>query len=479
MVDAAVGSRAILARSMEKVGLGIPQGSVYDFLRFDSAELGRMSTENPSDAITGSAGEDRGTPGALTYSDNIKYDMTADRVLFDLIAMYGKPISVTTLAAAEAWLVKIRPTTALGGFNELRAASFHYYEGGSYGASLQYGRRCGTLTLTDAANKRVAVTANYADPTGDSISGYAIEKTGNTGTETQSTSSRGRRPYDADYTANKSVFIKITAISSGVATCVATVATAGTGTGGGFPISYDAATFDVSAPDAATGHDGWTTVVTDDGPLGLFGANNEPFQVTFGNNMTGRAVSDQWEFPVACSALTPSGGTGTRMSTFHNVRLLDDDLVGVRFDKGSVKLTRPYKPYMANGQRLPFYVDPTDSLGCSTQFTQRLATRYFREINDASARFSVHDKWEIGSNISGTAAYRETVEIFQPVCRVQTLKSGDVSNKNTLEETVTLEAEQPQPDDTVTAPSADFESVTTYALQINVITKKDPTGIAS
>jgi hypothetical protein len=474
MVDAAVGSRALLARAIEKVGLGIPQGAVYDFLRFDSAELGRTSAENPSEAITGSAGEDRGTPGMLTYSDNIKYDMTADRVLFDLVAMFGKPLSIDVLTAAEAWLVKFRPT----GAEDLRAASFHYYEGGSYGASAQYGRRCHTLTLADAANKRVGVTANYADPTGDSISGYAIEKSDNAGTETEKTSTRGRRPYDADYVANKSVFIKINSIASGVATCSATIATAGDGLGGGFPVAYDAATFLVSAPDDATGHSGWTTVVTDAGPLGLFGANNEAFQVTFGNNMTGRLVGDEWEFPVAMVALTPTGGSGTRMSTFHNVRLLNNDLVAVHFDKGSVKLSRPYKAYFANGQRLPFFVDPTDSLGATTQFTQRLATRFFREINDASARFSVHDKWAINSAISATASEHETVEIFQPVCRVQTLKSGDVSNKNTLEETVTLEAEQPQPDDTVTAPHADFESVTTLALQINVITKVDPTGLA-
>jgi hypothetical protein len=473
MVDAAVGSRALLARSIEKVGLGIPQGAVYDFLRFDAAELSRTSAENPSEAITGSAGEDRGTPGMITYADNIKYDMTADRVLFDLVAMYGKPLSVTVLTAAEAWLVKFRPT----GAEELRAASFHFYEGGSYGASLQYGRRCHTLTLTDAANKRVGVAANYADPTGDSISGYAVEKSDNAGTETQKTSSRGRRPYDADYTANKSVFVKINAIAAGVATCVAAIATAGDGLGGGFPVGYNAATFDVKAPDDATGHDGWTTVMLDAGPLGLFGANNEPFQVTFGNNMTGRLVGDEWEFPKACSALTPTGGSGTRMSTFHNVRLLDDDLVAVHFDKGSVKFMRPYKPYLANGQRLPFFVDPTDSLGCTTQFTQRLATRFFREINDASARFSVHDKWAINSAISATATEHETVEIFQPVCRVQTLKGGDVSSKNSLEETVTLEAEQPDPSDTVTAPHADFESVTMYAIQVNVITKIDPSGL--
>jgi hypothetical protein len=473
MPDAAVGSRAILARSIEKVDLGIPQGDVYDFLRFESAELSRTSTENPSEAITGSGAADRGTPGAITYADNIKYDLTADRVLFDLVAMFGKPASVTVLTAGVSWLVKIRPT----GAEELRAASLYLFEGGSYGASNAFGRRCSALTLTDAANKRVEVTANYADPTGDTISGFAIGKTGN-GAFTGKVSSRGRRPYDADYDAGKSVFVKVNSITSDIATCSAAVDAAGDGLGGGFTGSYNAATFDVKAPDSTIGHDGWTPVMLDSGPLGLFEENNEPFEVTFGSDLTTLSSGDEFEIPWECAALTPTGGSGLRMSTFHAVRRLANDLVAINFDKGSVKFMRPYKAYFSNGRRLAQFVDPTDVLGCTTQFSKRLFDRFFRRYNDASLRFSVHDKWSINSAITGTTNDHEGIEVFQPVCRVQTLKSGDVSNRNTLEETVTLEAEQPQPSDTVTAPSADFESVATYALQINVTTTVDPSPLA-
>lgn len=470
MPDAAVGARSILARSIEKVDLGIPQGDVYDFLAFETAELSRTSTENPSLAITGTDGEDRGTPGPITFADNIKYDLTADRVLFDLVAMFGKPSSATVLTAGVSWLVKIRPQRT----NELRAASLYLFEGGSYGAVNQYGRRCHTLTLTDAANKRVQAMANYSDPTGDSISGFAVPQTGVT--FTGKVSSRGRRPYDADYDAGKSLYVKVSSITSGVATCVAKLDVASPGDGTGFGgAAYETATFLVKAPDSAVGHDGWTTVELDAGPFGLFEENNEPLEVTFGSDLTGIAASDEFEFPWECAALTPTGVTGARMSTFHAVRKLNDDLVAINFDKGSVKLNRPYTAYFSNGRRLAQFVDPSGSLNSTTQFSKRLFDRFFRRYNDASARFSVHDTYKINSAITGTTSDHETVEFFAPQNRVQTLKSGDISNKNTLEETVTLVAEQPQPGSTVTAPHAAFESVTTYPIQVNVVTTKDPT----
>src|SRR5512138_1071236 len=183
MVDAASGGRAILGRAVEKINLGIAQGGFYDYLKFDSFDVGRFSEENPATAITGSEGADQGTPGDLTFGPGYKYDLTAGRFAYDLAMMCGKPTSVTVLTATKSWLVKFRPSR----LNESRAASFYVNEGGDAVAlpsMFQYGRRCKTLTLAEEANRRIKVDAEYAGALGDTTSAFAVAKTGNTGTYT-------------------------------------------------------------------------------------------------------------------------------------------------------------------------------------------------------------------------------------------------------------------------------------------------------
>lgn len=481
MAEAAVGNRAILARAIEKINLSVPQGGFYDYIYFDAMDFGRFAPENKSTAITGSEGSDKGTPGTIDFKGSLKYDLTPDRLLFDVVAMTGKPTASAVLTAALSWLVKIRPRRqgTGSGENEPRAATFYVNEGqgSSYSSSLQYGRRCHDITLTDAANQRVKVDAEYSVPTGETISALAIAKTGNTGTFVGVLSSRGRRdPFGADYTGKKSVFIKVISIAVGppiVATVSAVVATAGDGTGGGFPATYDTATFTVSGPSTTTGSDGFSTVILDLGPLGLFGENNEPYEVSFGTSLTGLAASDQFEIPVSLGVIATSPATGSRLSSFHLVRSLAENY-DVRFDKGTTKFTRPYKPYYVNGRRLPLSIDPSGDVMATEQFSKRLFDRRFRNYNDAATRFSIHDKYQIGSTIAGTTVDRETVEVWMPQCAVQSDTAGNVSNKEVQEETVNLMAEQPG----VGAPSAPSGFDGGYAWEMNIVTSLDPSSLS-
>src|SRR5689334_13833652 len=119
MTDAAVGNRAILGRAIEKANLGLPQGS-FEFLDFNNYALSRGNLENKATAISGLEGLDRGTPGGTKYEDSVGYDLKPSSILFDLVAMFGKPASVTDLGTlGKAWLVKIRPDST----QEVRGAT--------------------------------------------------------------------------------------------------------------------------------------------------------------------------------------------------------------------------------------------------------------------------------------------------------------------------------------------------------------------
>jgi hypothetical protein len=464
-VDAAVGNRSILGRGIEKKYLGVPQGA-YSYLNFNSVSVARSSVENPSAAITGSDGMDKGTPGDINSAGSIVYDLTVDRLLYDVVAMCGKPISVTALATAKAWLVKLRPNRD----NEVRGSSLYLFEGGSYSASLSYGRRVEQLALKDAANKRTEVTAAYTEPTGDTISGFPIAKTGNTGTYAGTMTTRGRRPYDANWTAGKSLFVKVTAINGTTVTVQAQFATAGDGLGGGFPGGAYSSASQVDIVSAATS-DGYGSLRDETGALiGLFGENNEPFELTFGDpsEIANLAVGNEFEIPQVMPALAKSVVAENRLSCFHQAWNIDSS-TAITFDTADVTLKRPYNVYKANGRRLPTNIDPTGSIEVATTFQERLASRFFREKNDASARFSIYDRYQIKNPITGTTAI-EGVEIYLPQNVVSGMKSGDIANKNVLMESITLNAEQP-----ATTPSyipAGFDG--TYTWEINITTPISP-----
>lgn len=545
MVDAAVGSKAILGRAIEKVDLGLPQGA-FEFVNFDSVDIGRDSPENPATAITGKGGLDKGTPGTIDTGNKLVYDVTASRILFDTAAMVGAPTSVTEVGGdgvvsytvtaggsgytsaptvaitgdgtgatatatvaggavtavnvvtkgsgyttatvgfsggggtgatadavlgAVAWLVKFRPGTV----NEVRGASLYLYEGGSYTAQLQTGRRVNDITLSNDANKRIKGTITYTEPTGDTIAGFAIAKSTNTGTQpVASIGTRGRRPFDADFTAGKSIYLSVVSSTSTSAVLKAKVDTASGETDGtNFPgTAYGSTTFTVSVPDETTGATGWTTVVdsTSGLPIGLFGENNEPFQVTFGNgDLSLTDAADQFEIPVSMSALTKTTNAETRLSAFHLIRTLGGTL-DIRIEDGTVKLERPYRAYYANGQRLPQAIDPTGPYGATVTMKKRLFDRYFRAANEAGSRFTLYDVYRAGPAIA-TGVY-EGIEVFLSQCAVSKMKSGDIANRNTLDETITLVAEDP--DAAVTAPTG-FDGL--YAWEMNVTTIVDPTWI--
>jgi hypothetical protein len=555
--DAAVGSKAVLGRGIEK-SLGVPQGALH-FLNFISAEFSRDTKENPSDSITGSGGHDRGTPGAIAFAGKLKYDLTVDRVLMDLVGQHGAPSSIVpvpgavsvavttpgtgyttaptvtpsgggggatlprfhavvaggavtaviiddagsdltatvtlafggpgTGAAATvtlgtiAWIVKIRPGA---GAPTPRSLWTYLDEGGAYTGSVQYARRPSDISIAEAANKRLVCDVTYADPTGDSISGFAVAKTANAGTvgDVKSIASRGRRPYDSNYTGGLSLYLKVVSSTANTVTLKAAFAAASPGTGSGFPTpTYGAFTFVAYRPGQPQALNGYVTVIdsTTGLPIGLFGENNDPYEITFGDQSTAALVAnDEFEIPWQL----PAGGVSktvfpeNRLSAFHLVRKIGG--TDTRFDSGTTKWMRTFTPYYTNARRLPDSVDPTGYITATVTFKKRLFDRAFRTIQEVAQRFVIEDVYRFNTPIGGLVY--EGIHAFYPQAAVTTMKSGDVPNRERLEESITLEVEQPDSLPSapapLLAPAATFDASIQYPFQICLVTRNDPTFLA-
>jgi len=565
MVDAAVGGKAVVAFGVES-SLGIRGGALYPS-RFISTEFSRDSKENPSTAITGHGGRDRGTPGAVEFAGKEKVDMTAFRFALRLAAMYGKPAvtamkhvaSVTVsgsgtsytstvtfsgggadvqatghatlssgnvltvvvdtpgsgytsvptvtvasgtgqtftavMSSADAWLAKFRPGQTV----PVPASLFVYIdEGGSYSATLQNGRRPQEISITEDANKRLVLDATYAPATGDTISGFPIAKTGNAGsftigsTQLGKVQTRGRRPTvtssgsaDPNWSAGKSLYLKCTASDTNTITFKAAFDTASGATdGSGFPsTSFGSTTFVVRRPASALAPDGYVAVVLSDGTLvGQFGENNEPYELTFGDqDLSLVSVNDVFEIPYQL----PAGGVSlsplseNRLSAFHLVRTIGGN--DTKFDSGTVKLSRPYSPYYTNARKLPSSIDPTGDLGAEISFKKRLFDRFYRQEQEQAQRFTIEDVLRFNTPIVGSIY--EGVHAFFPQGAVTTMKSGDISTKDTLEETITIEVEQPDaaptPPSPLLSPQATFDADASFVMQINVVSRIDLSAIAA
>jgi hypothetical protein len=476
VVQPAVGARSVLGRAIEKYNPGARLGPRVD-INFDSVSVARNSPENPSTAITGSAGMDRGTPGGFNFDNKLKYDLTTERILMDLCALVGGPISIDALGAGATapYRVKFRPVSN----TSPRSLTLYLFEGGlNFGAHYDVGRQANSVQLATAANKRETVDVDYSEPVGDSISGFEIPATANAGTWAGKITTRGRRAYDSDYDDGFSLWIKVASADAGSVHFKAVMgAAAGDGT---VPAPV------VAALTAATietlfelpggpGEIKFVPIIngTTGAMYGLFGENFEPYEINFGHvfsDLSTLAAGDIFEIPWQEATLTKVTAAEHRLSAFHLIRNVAGKVVV--FDSGTTKIARPYSPYPATGSKFTQSVDPTGDIAATLNFKKRLFDREFRRHEDASDRFSVMDVYQFGDVVvPADPTIREGVVIYYPQCRVSTLKSGDIANKNVQEETITLDAEQP-------VPAVSDVSLGGFAgasaFEINVISITDP-----
>jgi hypothetical protein len=468
---AAVGSKAILGLGIEPGTLGFPSIALKTF-DWDAMEVGRHSKEDPNTAITGFGGRARGTPGDIDYGNGPKGDLTVLRFLMHAVAEYGSASAITDLGAGAAFLTKIRPGRSA---NASRSLTVALRESPYYSSLVEHGRRVGDITLTDAPNKRVKMDPTLTLPSGDSISGFPLFATGNAGTFNGALiATRGRRPNDSNWTAGKSIYFKVISATTTTVVFKAAYDTKSVlQDGTDFPVvSFGAATFTVTAGQ-------WARVIDSNdalaSPIGLFGENYEPFELTVGDQAGGDlsalfAADDMFEV-TATLQLTKTPIAENRLSTYHLSNAQSDESFAV--ESQTTKLIRPYAPFVGSGSRFATRMDETGDIQAQVTFSKTLFDRMYRDILDRVETFPMLQSYLFGTPV--VAGNYEGIEIFYPAMQVTDVKA-DVPNKNVLKEQVTLEATQPESTPSLpTLATTTFDATVDYPFQINVVSVVDPT----
>lgn len=471
---AAVGAKAILGIGIESGTLGFPMGAsslkTYDW---DSMEVGRQSKENPNTSITGFGGRARGTPGDLPYGNGPKGDLTVLRFIQHAVAEYGSAMAITDLGSGGPFLVKIRPGRAA---NAARGLTVAIRESPYYAALAEFGRRVSEINLVDVGNRRVKLDPTYTLPMGDAISAFPLAASTNAGTENKAlVAMRGRRPNDSHTVAGESIYLKV--ISTTTTTVVFKArydAKSVLGDGTDFPTgtTYGSASFTVTAGR-------WARVVDSNdalaSPIGLFGENFEPLELTVGDQVGGDlsalfTADDEFEFAASLS-LTKTPIAENRLSTYH-LSMADTDETFI-VEGQTTKLMRPFDPQIGSGSRFPQRIDETGDITAEITFSKTLFDRMYRDRLDRVDTFPILQSYLFGTPV--VAGMYEGIEIFYPAMQVTDVKA-DVPNKNVLKESVTLAAVQAETTPSLPAlATTTFDATVDYPFQINAVCVVDPT----
>jgi hypothetical protein len=472
LIDAAVGKRASYARGLSKNALGIPEGPLT-FLKFESIDAKRDAKWNVSTTISGSEGNDRGTPGEIALDSKPKYPLTSFQLAVGLAAMVGRP-TIAVVTAGLSWRLSFYPSRT-----NVQVGAWDWLFRGSaaVGGVTKFGHRCQKITMAEDSNKRIEVNEDWTDGTGDSISGFPVSKTGNAGTYTGRIVTRGRRPKDAAWTAGKSMYLKVTAKTASSVTFKKGYDVASPGDGTGFPaVVYDTATFTVNLPSAANDTDGFSTVIGDAGPVGNFGEDYQPLQVALsGTSYTLFAVNDEYEIPYIATELTVVNLVETRLSAFQYLLTLGGSRQ-IRTNKCTIEINRPYKAFKPNRTRYATAIDPSGNSTLSFKFDQRFFDNYLRDLQDANTRLTVYAAAQNDDVIAGTAEH-EGVEIYAPQGAISALAEGAVTSPDVLMSNATVEAENPDSTVALGASGAISAFAGTRVWEIHITTGIDPTAV--
>lgn len=472
LIDAAVGKRASYARGLSKNEPGIPEGPLV-FLKFESIDSKRDAKWNPSTTISGSEGNDKGTPGPIDLDAKPKYPLTAFQLAVDLAAMVGRP-AITEVTSGLSWRLSFYPSRA----NVQVAAWDRLFRGSAaVGSISKFGHRCQKITMEADSNKRVDVTCDWTDGLGDSISGEPVSKTGNTGTYAGRIATRGRRPKDSNWNSGLSLYLKVTAKTATTATFVVGYGAATVGDGSGFPSpTFSSATTVVTVASAANGTDGYSTIMLDAGPIGNFGEDFQPYQLALsGTSYSLLAVNDIYEIPAIAPELTVVNVVEKRLSAFQFLLTLGGTRQ-IRTNKCTIEFDRPYKAFKPNRTRYASAIDPSGNSTLSFKFDQRFFDNYLRDLQDANSRLTIYAAAQNDDVIAGTAEH-EGVEIYVPQGAISALAEGAITGPDVLMSNATVEAENPDATTALSGSGAISAFAGTRVWEIHITTPIDPTAL--
>ncbi len=421
----------------------------FGFVDADSFDLAPDFTSIPSTGLSGKAGKTRGAPGPINIDGSTKIAMRAGLELPFLTAAIGKPVIApvsgepVTIATWNASVARRSPRT-------LTALSYKGSE--DIPPSLLYQL---AVTETDFAfddGKMVSqsvkvVGANFG------LSGPATKVSGS-GTYAGTFVAMGRR-FDA-LAATDDVYIKITQALSGGTFAFKAKVGAGSTYSGAAITGYANAVSSRMTKGGALFYDAIELVDENGNRLGAdSGSNRLPFLLLATHPLTGIAVDDIYVIPRTCPI--PGAGsspfTGVPARFIVTPRFTDAHVTitkgGTVVDAmtGSLKLSTPKKKISGLGAMARMTKDIVNDgvFGVQVSIKRNYDSTEYEDVLATDDRASVVVTIE-GERIPITPAtlstHREGLSWTMPQMMVKSVKSP-VSGDKMIEETIELEAEQP------------------------------------
>ena len=464
------GKKTVVGLGLTKRILNQPQGALR-YVKADSFDVVTDFKWVMSKRISGGYGMQPGSPGAITTTGKPKFDLTGWLLAIGMSGLFGAP-TITVLSASTAWLLQFAPRDLTDA--QLRAIwAVAYFGTAAVGGVEPFGIVPSGVNMTFDANTRLGLEIDCVDSLGFTQSDSAIPKSGNSGTYAGLITTRGLRPQDTPYGLGKSLFLKVPTGGGTHADHVDFV-TKYDIPGFAGVASYGTAVTTVEPFSDANGTDGFSTILDASGnPIGVFGPDNNPYQVsiqpdTISTDYSTFADGDIFEIPIAIAKPSATYVADTIFSDFHA-----KFTVGTRNvtpNKASVAVTYGAKSRETSGQRYPESILRTGDVGLKLTYDDVLYDNFLRDIIQSNSTEPVYIIAQNQAPIASTA-YHEGVEIYAPQARLTSLKERQITSPDTMLSNATFEAEEPT--SAVPGPGDDLPG--SHAVEVNITLSEDPT----
>jgi hypothetical protein len=422
-----------------------------------------------------------GPIATLAIDNHGKDYSTEDPITLDFSAGTGADAEGTGTVEASAWEMLFYPRR-LDDDEIFGLTEYVHLGNDAVGGHLITGRQVGKTHITADPMKRVVLDMDMGGTgLGHSHTGFSLGKSTNSGTFAGLFNIRGVREQDAAWLAEKSFYAKVSAVGTdGAGNAYVDFVgkfddASELGDGTDFPAgAYGTDTFRVQSCNDATGHDGYTTALDENGdPIGPGGEDRQPFQLTASGDLSGGAfaVGDQFEFPRDIELLSASYVSATQFSTFHG-----EIFFGTRkllWDKATLELDWAAKPDETggNGTRYAAQILREGDPMLSFKYDDNLYDSYIRNLMEANSAPPLYFKLQDLQPIDGSSK-KEGMEVYAPQSRVMSVKEREVTTKNTLKSSPSIQSEEPE---STVACAQNGSLPGTHVLEILITLSEDPT----
>jgi hypothetical protein len=443
--QAVSGKNTAYFRGVERLVPGQPRGDLLA-LPFITSDSRVQYGWNRSTEISKTPGERKGLPGALTGTGKNTFRARALQNALSYQNIFGKAIDLTELSAGVSTLARFRPRLSADDSDYRSVWDLTDHGTPGIGCAVTHGRRSTKLIhAIDGGSKPILMTEDYSPAIlGDTISGFPVPATANTGTYAGRIATRGRRPKDTDFNDGNSLYIKCTVAGVNPKFVAKYGIFKGDGT---VPAGAFSAVEFTLKPAVSGGSDGWVTALLTAGKIGIFGEDNQPYQISaspdpVSSDLSTIAVGDIWEIPAKCATISQNPVLETRLSSFQTFLTLDGERI-VYYDKLTVELDQKFAVQNPGGTRYAHRIDREGDFGCLLNFEDRYFDNYMRDILEASKRATAYVDFRNQAPIEGGGGEQEGIEIYASQLGIAKLDEGAISGPNIENSKANTMAEEP------------------------------------